>query len=37
MKNHQTGKTTTLAFSTYKFKTGLRERDFTPGRLKRLR
>lgn len=37
MKNHQTGKTTTLIFSTYKFQTGLRERDFTPGRLKRLR
>lgn len=37
MQNHQTGKSTTLAFSSYRFKTGLRERDFTPGRLKRLR
>lgn len=37
MKNHQTGKTTSLTFSTYKFQTGLRARDFTPGNLKRLR
>jgi outer membrane lipoprotein-sorting protein len=37
MENHQTGKTTALVFSAYKFRTELRERDFTPGRLKRLR
>ena len=37
MENHQTGKSTTLSFSGYEFKVGLRERDFSPGRLKRVR
>lgn len=37
MKNHQTGKVTTLTFSDFKFKTGLEKGDFTPARLKRAR
>ena len=37
MENHQTGKTTTLAFSDYGFRVGVKARDFTPGRLKRSR
>ncbi len=37
MKNHQTGKSTTLTFSGYKFKTGMVEGDFTPAKLKRAR
>ncbi len=37
MKNRQNGKSTTLTFSDYKFKSGLTESDFTPARLKRAR
>jgi len=37
MDNHQTGKTTTLTFGTYKFRVGLPEQFFTPSRLKRAR
>lgn len=37
MKNHQTGKITTLTFSDFKFKTGLDPSDFTPAKLKRAR
>jgi len=35
MINHQTGKSTTLAFSDYEFKTGLRDADFSKNALKR--
>ncbi len=37
MKNHQTGKVTTLTFSDFRFKTGLQESDFSPTKLKRAR
>lgn len=37
MENHQTGKTTTLAWSEYKFQTGLKAKDFTKNALKRAR
>ncbi len=37
MKNHQTGKSTTLTFKGYAFQTGLNKNLFTPGRLKRIR
>ena len=37
MNNHQTGKSTSLAYGDYKFKTGLAERDFVKGVLKRIR
>ena len=35
MINHQTGKSTTLSWSDYKFKTGLTDRDFSRNSLKR--
>lgn len=35
MKNHQTGKSTTLTWSNYQFKTGLTARDFSKNALKR--
>jgi outer membrane lipoprotein-sorting protein len=37
MDNHQTGKSTTLIQSNYKFKTGLTDRDFDKNSLKRAR
>ncbi len=37
MENHQTGKSTTLAWSGYEFKTGLRDRDFDQNSLRRVR
>jgi len=37
MENHQTGKTTLLSWSNYKFKTGLTKRDFNKNSLKRVR
>lgn len=37
MENHQTGKSTTLSFSDYEFKSGLDERDFDQASLKRVR
>ena len=37
MVNHQTGKSTELTFSDYKFKTGLTNRDFDRNSLKRAR
>lgn len=37
MVNHQTGKSTTLAFSEYEFDLGLSERDFDQGALARAR
>ena len=37
MENHQTGKSTRLTWSDYKFKTGLTERDFDRNSLKRVR
>ena len=37
MENHQTGKSTRLTWSDYKFKTGLTERDFNRNSLKRIR
>jgi outer membrane lipoprotein-sorting protein len=37
MENHQTGKSTTLSFSDYTFRTGLDEGDFEKSRLARLR
>ena len=37
MANHQTGKTTTLAFSEYKFSNGFKDRDFNKNSLKRVR
>lgn len=36
MVNHQTGKSTELRFGTFKFGTGLRDRDFVKGALDRL-
>ncbi len=35
MENHQTGKSTTLNWSNYKFKTGLTDKDFSRNSLKR--
>ncbi len=37
MQNHQTKKATELVFSEYKFKSGLRDRDFVKNALKRIR
>jgi outer membrane lipoprotein-sorting protein len=37
MVNHQNGKSTSLVFSDYKFKTGLKDKDFTKNSLKRAR
>lgn len=37
MQNHQTGKTTLLSWSDYKFSTGLTKRDFDKNSLKRAR
>lgn len=37
MVNHQTGKSTTLNYSNYQFKTGLADKDFVKGVLKRIR
>lgn len=37
MVNHQTGKSTDLIYTDYVFKTGLTDRDFLKGSLKRLR
>ena len=37
MQNHQTGKSTRLLWSNYKFKTGLDEKDFNQNVLKRIR
>ena len=37
MINHQTGKSTTLQWTNYKFKTGLTEKDFNSTSLKRIR
>jgi len=37
MENHQTGKSTLLTWSDYKFRTGLSERDFNRNMLKRVR
>jgi len=37
MVNHQTGKSTKLIMSNYKFRTGLKDRDFNQNSLKRVR
>jgi outer membrane lipoprotein-sorting protein len=37
MQNHQTGKSTDLIWTNYKFKTGLEDGDFTKNSLKRAR
>jgi len=37
MENHQTGKSTTLTWSDYQFRTGLEDRDFDKNSLKRAR
>jgi outer membrane lipoprotein-sorting protein len=37
MKNHQTEKSTDLLYSNYQFNTGLDDKDFVKGMLKRLR
>ncbi|MCR9145060.1 MAG: outer membrane lipoprotein-sorting protein [bacterium] len=37
MLNHQSGKSTVLSFANYKFRTGLRVRDFDQASLKRIR
>ena len=37
MENHQTGKSTTLAWASYEFQTGLSDRDFDRNSLKRAR
>jgi len=37
MVNHQTGKETILMYEDYQFQAGVRESDFNPNRLKRLR
>ena len=37
MDNHQTGKSTLLEFSNYRFQTGLRDEDFNQNSLKRMR
>ena len=35
--NHQTGKSTRLVWNNYKFRTGLKDRDFTKNKLERIR
>jgi len=37
MKNHQTGKSTTLTWANYQFGNGLSDRDFDRNSLKRTR
>ena len=37
IENHHTGKKTALSFAPYEFQTGMTERDFDPGALRRLR
>lgn len=37
MTNHQTGKSTTLAFKNYQFQTGLQDADFSPSAISRIR
>ena len=37
MVNHQTGKSTDLIFSGFRFETGLKERDFVKSVLRRVR
>jgi outer membrane lipoprotein-sorting protein len=37
MTNHQTGKSTTLKFRDYQFRTGLQDSDFTPSAISRIR
>ena len=37
MENHQTGKSTLLSWNSYKFKTGLKKKDFSRNSLKRAR
>ena len=37
MENHQTGKSTLLTFSEFRFGIGLTETDFTAARLKQIR
>jgi hypothetical protein len=37
MVNHQTGKSTTLLWEQYDFRTGLQDRDFDKNSLKRAR
>ncbi len=37
MENHQTGKSTTIAYSDYQFKIGLKDNDFVKGVLRRVR
>jgi len=37
MKNHQTGKSTELIYSEYRFKMGLTDNDFSKSSLRRIR
>ena len=37
MTNHQTGKSTTLQYQNYQFRTGLKDSNFNPGALSRIR
>lgn len=37
MTNHQTGKSTTLKFANYQFRTGLQDSDFSPNAISRIR
>ncbi len=37
MTNHQTGKSTTLRFKNYQFRTGLQDTDFSPSAISRIR
>lgn len=37
MTNHQTGKSTTLKFDNYQFRTGLQDADFSPSAISRIR
>jgi len=37
MTNHQTGKSTTLNFENYQFRTGLQDSDFSPSAISRIR
>jgi outer membrane lipoprotein-sorting protein len=37
MSNHQTGKSTTLKFDNYQFRTGLQDSDFSPSAISRVR
>jgi outer membrane lipoprotein-sorting protein len=37
MTNHQTGKSTTLKFDNYQFRTGLKDSDFSPSAISRIR